>query len=398
MKAKTPKTKFLLAPALLGALLPLYAARADAQLDKIRLADYVQSVKLSGDLRLREEDNFITGSPKGTDRRRFRLRVGADVALPNDFYASFRLASGKGEQVSTNQSFETMSSQKAIWIDTAYLGWARQYDNSSLYVQSGRMANRLWRVTSSDLIWDDDINPEGFAQGGELMLPDLGVTLFANLMQLNANGSPAGATSAENQWVFSEQAGLETKLPFDTRIRTALAYHKWSGENLGALGGTVQDGNRASGGVLVNQFGVAEWTTQLSGWVSGLPVAFQGTMIRNVRSSVDRVNGPLARDGYEYGLIAGKAAAKGTWEAALFYKKVEADATVAAFADSDFGNGGTNRRGAIMWLAYAPYDWMQLKAKYFDSEMLDTSLGVSGTPMPGGKDWQRLPLDMVVKF
>lgn len=48
--------------------------------------------------------------------------------------------------------------------------------------------------------------------------------------------------------------------------------------------------------------------------------------------------------GYQAGVIVGKASDPQSWEAAYFYKLVETDATVADLADSDFGNGGTNRK------------------------------------------------------
>ena len=136
-----------------------------------------------------------------------------------------------------------------------------------------------------------------------------------------------------------------------------------------------------------------------------MPVNLQGTFIRNMRARGDlefitTATRPCpvgqsclaARDGYQYGLVVGKAAVKGSWEAAYFKKWVQTDATVADVADSDFGDGGTNRKGHIFWLAYAPRDWLLLKAKAFITETLDAQYN------PGDKAINRLQVDASLKF
>jgi hypothetical protein len=47
---------------------------------------------------------------------------------------------------------------------------------------------------------------------------------------------------------------------------------------------------------------------------------------------------------------------------------LEADATVADAVDSDFGDGGTNRRGHIFWVAYSPLDYLTFQTKYFQTK------------------------------
>ena len=126
-------------------------------------------------------------------------------------------------------------------------------------VQSGRMPNNLWRQYSSDLLWDEDFNPEGLAEGGEWLFPGAGVSVFANALQMVADED---SNTGRAQWVFSEQAGFETQLPFESRLRLAAAYHKWSDENRSDFGqtavGVTQNGNRRVGNTLVNRFGVGE--------------------------------------------------------------------------------------------------------------------------------------------
>jgi hypothetical protein len=61
---------------------------------------------------------------------------------------------------------------------------------------------------------------------------------------------------------------------------------------------------------------------------------------------------------------------------------------VADLADADFGTGGTDRRGDIVWAAYNPSKAVQAKVKFYNTEKLS----------PGQDDVKRLQADLVVKF
>jgi hypothetical protein len=385
-----------------------------------QFAKYLQSVKFSGDYRLRYDDeHFRAPSPSGVnagdkgapDRGRFRmrLRLGLDLTLPAKFTLKTRLATGQGEQTSTNQTFGALDSQKGIFVDRAYLEWAPK---DGIKVSGGKMAMPLWTQYSSDTIWDDDLNPEGAAENFNALLG--GVNVFFNAMQGVVDENSA---NVHDQYVFSEQIGAEIRLPFESRFRFAYAYHDWKNADQdnfqgvalanGVTGSTekVQEGNRrftsanGSANTVANPFGVSELTGQFSFWSFKTPIAIQGTYLKNNRVRATDANGLKNASGnnnkdtgYQFGSIIGKAAAANTWEAAYFYKYLEADATISDAADSDFGDGGTNRRGHIVWAAYAPTDWLTFKTKYFQTKNIDRSL-------PGSKGtMDRVQVDASVKF
>jgi hypothetical protein len=279
------------------------------------------------------------------------------------------------------------------------------------------MAQPLWTQYSSDILWDDDFNPEGLAENAES--PVVGpVKFFANGLQMVLSEN---AKTNRDSFLFTEQVGAEFRLPLESRLKIAFANHNWvhvsttgvtpSATDISGLGeGAVQDGNRrynsANTSGLLNHFRVNEVTAQLSFWVMRLPVALQGTYIRNV-GALESFS-PKYNTGFQHGVIVGKAAAKNSFEAAYFVKNVAADATVAAVADSDFGdNGGTNRKGRICWVAYNPQDFLQFKVKFFTTRMRDTNAGAYSKGVPtttGGtssgtpKDVNRLQCDLSVKF
>lgn len=388
-------------PLALAALVALASNPAAAQSDRLKLAEHVKSVKLSGDLRLRYDAHRKSG-PGLNDRNRgrFRLRPAVDIDLPHDLRVELRFASGSGDQNSTTQSFDNLGSGKSFWIDLTDLRWSPQLrEDLTLSLAAGKMLNPLWRTASSELIWDDELNPEGLGESAEWRLG--GGSVFVNALQ--AVGDDDSSTG-KNQWVFSEQLGAEVPVG-PVKARAAAAYHFWSDVNRSSLSSPAAvDGNRrtaaTAAGVLVNRFGVGELTAQVSGKAVGLPWSLQATVARNLlardltgtATCAAAQTCPRARDGYMFGGVLGTAKQAGSWEAAVFRKHSQTDVTVADAADSDFGDGGTNLEGEICWLAYAPLDWMQLKAKFFRVDVIDTQFS------PGDKAVRRLQLDLSVKF
>lgn len=365
----------------------------------IHLGRHIKDVKVSGDLRLRQE-SFIAGSPgnRGRSRQRYRLRLGAELPLNERLKAKVRLASGTGEQISTNQSFDNLSSQNALWIDTAMLEYKPL---SLLRLQGGRMSNPLWTTQSSEAVWDGDFTPMGFGESFEKPIGP--VSVFANALQMAADED---AGNQGDQWLFSAQLGAEFRLPFESRFRLAGAIHEWVNESTttrtaaqGTFGqAAIQNGNRRyASGVLQNEFRVREITGELSFHLARLPVRLQGTLIRNT-AALDAFNAPKKADkGSQIGAILGNTAARGSWEAAYFLKDVETDATVADVADSDFGNGGTGRKGAVMWFAYGVEDYATASVKYFVTELEDEALP-PGAAVGRPNDLNRLQVDFAVKF
>ncbi len=371
---------------------------ADADL---QFAKYVQFVKWSGDYRLRFDNEHFRNPSTTMDRGRFRmrLRLGTDIGLPGKLTIKTRLASGVGEQTSTNQTFGSLGTQKGIFIDRAYLEW-KPKDWATL--MGGKMANPLWTTYASDAIWDADFNPEGAGEQFSYLLG--GFNLFANGLQMVADESNGSThATANDQYVLSEQVGFETRLPLESRIKIAYANHYWRDAATNAFtgvaitnGGTSpeksQEGNRKSGASLANDFRVDEVAGELSTWLFRIPVSLQGVYLKNNWVRTPQFNNALKDTGYQAGTIIGKAGTAKGWEVAYFYKYIEADATVADAADSDFGDGGTNRKGHIMWAAYSPFDYLTLQAKYFQTKNIDPTISGSLGSM------DRVQIDTVIKW
>lgn len=366
-----------------------------ASVQKKKFSSAIDRITFSGDARLRHE-SFYRNTADDRHRQRFRLRLGADLKL-DTITVGFRLASGTGEQVSTNKSFDNLSSQTALYIDRAFVRW--QGGNTRwLTLTGGRMPNPFFTVYSTDVVWDDDYNPEGFAQNFAWKVG--GSDLFLNLAQIVLDEDSSGKPSTD-QWLFGQQVGIKAK-PLST-VETALAVtylNAVNTQNNNFGQGACQDGNSrvnacsaaTAPGLLVNDYNVVDVTAQVATKVASLPVAVMGDYVQNTADTQSALTGGVdtKASGYQAGLIVGKASDPQTWEAAYFYKAVGTDATLADVADSDFGNGGTNRKGHILWAAYNPTKVLQVKLKYFKTEIEDDSASPN--------DINRLQADLSVKF
>lgn len=431
-------------------------AQAAPDLPEIKQSAQVDVMTIGGDLRIREEYFDYRTAESATmyntngalkqdrNRQRFRLRLKADYKLKDDITVTAGLASGVGESVSTNQTLGNLGAQKAIWIDLAYAAWAPTYlgDNGTIKLQAGRMANPLWRLYTSDLVWDNDLNPEGFSQSASWLVMDT-VNVFANAMQMIGHEVPgstgfAGSGAGRDPWTLTEQIGFETPLPFGLRVIAAAAKHTWLNESneIGFGQNPVQLGNVRSqatswsaAGILRNEYDVAELTGQVSGWIPlpvvemNLPFSIQGTFIKNMAARTPEFSGSVtgtwvkpdgktflgkSDQGYQVGAIIGKAAAPQSFEVAYFYKRVSWDATVADLADSDFGDsGGLNRKGNIFWVAYTPNGFVTATLKVFNVRLLDkryvTQSSTSNPAADRGKLNQpdrinRIQADLSIKF
>jgi hypothetical protein len=132
--------------------------------------------------------------------------------------------------------------------------------------------------------------------------------------------------------------------------------------------------------------------------IGGVPVALFGDVVKNLAAEVA---GDGDNRGYAFGLKVGKATTpwsltKG-WEAGYMFERLESDAVYDEFADSDFGGGGTNRRGNVAWITLATLKNSTFGAKCFFRQDLLTNTG-SGSSLAQAFREDRIQLDWVTKF
>jgi hypothetical protein len=387
-------------------------------------AKWVDSVIWSGDLRVRHEQfwrygNGVTTTGDDRSRQRFRLRFGPEIKM-GDFKATVQIGTsgfnnGEGDQVSHNQSFDNAFSQKPFFILRAYATW-----NPSFYqpmtIMAGKLKNPFYTQYTNDLLFDADVNPEGLAETFSWKVTD-SVGVFANFGQFVLDEDNTGGN---DQFMLAFQGGTELKF-LNSKLR--LTVGMFDALNLAASGlsePTIQQfnskagtaGNTVNTAAYVNDYDVLHLAGSFDTEIMGFPVNVLGDFVKNTTGVISCPNGgnlpglcvgTLIEDqdkGYQVGVRIGKASKANTWEFAYYYKWLQADATLSAFVDSDFGDGGTNRRGNIFWVGYNVTDFLNLKVKFFNTKPLATGLctGLGTQSSSCRDDIDRMQIDAVFTF
>ena len=145
------------------------AAPAPPPQSKLKLGDWVQELKLYGDIRFRYQydtsEPQIPKAPNQTDypgvsqrsRWRFRLRLNADFQLNDHLFGGFGLQTNAAAD-SANQTFGQGYDNYSIFINKAFLG-VTPLEGLTFIV--GKQANPFY---TTDLFWDPDIFPQGLVE------------------------------------------------------------------------------------------------------------------------------------------------------------------------------------------------------------------------------------------
>lgn len=347
---------------------------------------WTKKISLSGDIRLRYEATFFdkTGNYSGLispltlqllnsseDRQRFRARARLNVnAKVNDeIEAVFGLATGNTtDPVSTNQTLGNYFNKKAIQLDQAYVAWK---PGDWLTVRGGHFPNPWF---STDLVWDQDLNFDGVAATYRHRLnPEWTMFLTGGAFPIQEI-----ELSQRDKWLYGGQLGAEYRKEDELAAKLAVAYYGYSNMvgrvysqkdldnysapqymqkgnslfNINPLGTTVP--------ALAADYGELNLTGQLDlGYWHPFHLIFTADYVNNLafdRSAVARrgaVSPSEVRketEGYQIRLDVGypKVREQWDWRAYLAYKRLEADAVLDAFTDSDFNLGGTNAKGWIL--------------------------------------------------
>jgi hypothetical protein len=141
-------------------------------------------------------------------------------------------------------------------------------------------------------------------------------------------------------------------------------------------------------------------------------MSLTGDVIRNLDFDRDRIAARTGRRlsdgkglGYMVGLHVGKrtVANRGDWSTSIAYRYLGSDATLDAFADSDFGLGGTNNKGTVLTLSYGLDRNVWVSARWLSSDLIDAmspataTAGTLTTP-PGKFSVDVLHLDLNARF
>jgi len=404
-----------------------------AALDKTKVAGWIQEMKWFGDLRVRIDftDNEDQSSQVDRWRYRFRLRFGLETKFTDWAQLGLRLASGGEDPVGTNQTLQDTFSHKPISIDQAYVT-LQPPGRDWVKVTGGKMPNPIWQTSvASPMVWDHDVTPEGVAEQLSFKFGDKQQhRLFVNFGQFILDEISA---DSNDPYLLEFQAGAQAKIG-SAKLTTAAGYYQTF--NLAGMGvasgsqpvgaatpaaqstsgnrgnATAQPGGTGTTLYYLDDFQVVYGRSEIAVTVAAKPflgtpavVTLSGEYLHNVTKAHETLHrstqtvAPDQTDGWTGQIAFGSAKKQGEWQVAYQYKYLEADATWDAISDSDWGLGGTDRRGHVFKGSYQMRDWWQFAFTALLTEKIsDRPNNSENTRGQRGEELLKVEMDTVFKF
>ncbi len=343
-------------------------AKAPASQDT--LPNSSRNWKWAGDFRLREEYRNRTGTGQDVNRQRLRFRYGFDAQAADALKVGARLATGNTTSpISTNQSLNVSFNHVNILLDRAYAEWSPAVPGlNECKFTGGIIANPFWTV--GQLVWDEDLNFQG---GAVHLAKNVGpVTFFTNdgVFSLQNDVSEAAALwSTQSGVIYKPFADSREEVVKNLKFTGTVAYHDYqnvtrtNGKNtaLATAGGSL--GNSAN----LKDVNLLNPALEIASQYQGVPFSGYTDYVHNTGAAVKN-------NGFQIGLKLNKATVpwdlKKGWEAGWYFERLESDATLGAFTDSDFGNGGTNHLGNAYWFKLAALKNSIISFKYFNTRQV----------------------------
>lgn len=352
---------------------------------------------------------------------RLRARLGMAAQINDDMTVNLRLATGNTvNPVSTNQTLGNNFNRLTFQLERAFITY-KPVDGLSLY--AGRMPS-IFRT--SELVWDEDLNFDGFGatyqEKSGVVRPFVSVGAYS--VQNTAFDFPSTRSvksSSRDRWLLALQVGEDTKIADDVSLSAAAAYYHFTNmrgepssscfaptaefacDSDDSRPAFMQYGNTLFGlrnleldnaddpqfqyFGLASRFRIASVNTRLD-WTmpNQMHLLWDFEYAYNFgfdKSEIRRL-GPVNNYGYTSDASAASpyeggnkawltqlqvghldVAEYGKWQMRGGYRRLESDALVDAYTDSDFHLGGTNAKGFFLAgaLGFTHNAWVS--AQYF---------------------------------
>ena len=325
-------------------------------------AGWAESTKLTGDMRVRQETIDVDGEPDFTgsrdkDRQRIRARLGAFTKVnPKWKPASRSQAATAPTAARPTRTWTTTSTRKRC-------GWISPTSVTSLSAVPGlkTFAGKMkqpW-MAMGDVIWDGDINPEGFAAG---YTKKNGTTTFfgsGGYYTLKDAVDSEGFEIDNDLGLYQAQVGVAFDVTDAARWTLGASIYDFNNDKYGSASSFRANGNTT------DQFGLGEIFTQLDVIGLPLPLSLYGQYVQNYEA---RDFLAFEDGGEDTAFLVGLRTNVAGIAFDYNYRDVEANAVVGGFTDSDFAVGFTNSSGHKFKLKYDFMKNFSIGATYFMAE------------------------------
>lgn len=385
--------------------------------------DWLNRFSFFGDLRVRTEGFYQDGA-NGRTRERIRFRFGANMKITDELLVGMRLVSGDAnDPISTNQTLTNIFNRKPINLDWAYIMLTPKesiglgdlpWTPVTLY--AGKFANNFFRpraIMNSELIFDDDLSPEGFGENFTLYEKPEGLL---RRLQINAAQWTAweNAQSADS-WVLGGQSVATLQLIPQARLTLSVGDYYIGKSNLFAQARNSNSSLKVTNSVILNDGTVVQGGLPLSPgtggkafnrFVNGFNIINGGwqleydtgyakwplTLMNDFAVNTEAKNG---KDSFAVwaGASLGATRNPGDLAFSFVWAYTETEAVLSELSYSDFGrDGGTNLQGPFVKLDYMLFPRLTLSVKNHFVSYIDRPAGKSNSTV------NRLQLDAQVAF
>jgi hypothetical protein len=314
-----------------------------------------------------------------------------------------RIVTGNlNDPVSPNQTQETRSAKYTIGLDRAYLSadvtpW--------LNVVGGRFPNPFF---STDLVWDGSLHFDGIAAKLKPKFNNSwsGFATIGAFPLEDVEGSDLN--KAKSKWMYGSQAGIKWTSVNRSSAKLGVALYEFDnieGISNGAntqlpYNATIPAFRQKGNSVFDINLGVPGSTTERLGLLSKfrnlnitgevdiaafdpVHITLTGDYVRNIgydkQEILKRIGSASINDfgfdekqvdAYHVKLAVGMPTTTKLhdWQSFVAYKRLEADAVVDSYTDSDFLLGGTNAKGWILGGSYGIGKNTWLTARWFSAD------------------------------
>lgn len=321
---------------------------------------WTDTIALKGDLRTRY-DYTDRESSEARGRGRLRYRLGVIASPVANMEVGAGIASGTGDQRSTNQTFDQVFSGKQLSLDYAYMQYGFGHGVTAV---AGKFSTKNYLWAPTDVMWDSDINPEGAS---------------AKYVGNNAIGA---FFVQGGLWVLSESKGTSN----DAYLGYGQVGQGWkSGDWFGTVAATtyvfshIKDTNSTfhRGGntdTHMNSFNLA---TEVGTKLGAGTVSLVGEFIDNYETSSSQ----------DTAWSVGTKYVLGKWNMKYLYADLDANAVPDFLPDSDRFEGDTGVHGHEFEIQYEIIKHIVLGLDYYHVQQSATNV-----------DENRLQADISVKF
>jgi hypothetical protein len=288
-------------------------------------------------------------------------------------------------------------------VGQVYIGYT---PTSDVTIIAGRMPNPF---VSTLMVWDADINPEGFAE--KYTHTEGSATYFVNLGQFiydsgNPQNAIAPAVNHPDQYLLGWQGGVTFKVDEKNSFQVAPVLYTYVNNKQRTaknFGGAFAAANATA----INNLTVLDVPFEYN---TVLPTGAAGRVFGDVAYNLDgksraRKYGRADLDNevwaWQLGAQYGKAKLKGEWDAKVFYQQTDLFALDPNLVDSDIFDSRVNVEGVIGGLNYQLTDAVTFTVTYANGKTKNKSAispGAGDIGVPTLKSYNLLQIDVVAKF